>query len=236
MSKPSGGATRIIKGVNQFQQNVFETKEELFQTLRKGQKPLALFITCSDSRINPNLLTSTEPGELFILRNAGNLIPPAGAGPGGEEATIEYAIQGLKVRDIIICGHSHCGAVQGLLTPAALATMPRVSSWLTYAKDVVPEVDQARSQLSPEELLNMAVERNVLLQTAHIRTHTAVAQALSAGNLRLHAWVYRFETGEVLAHDPAKSRFVPLAQAPHQQFVKDVSQPDKMEAGVTQSM
>lgn len=236
MSKPTGGATRIIKGVNQFQQKVFETKEELFQTLRKGQKPLALFITCSDSRINPNLLTSTEPGELFILRNAGNIVPPASAGPGGEEATIEYAILGLKVRDIIICGHSHCGAVHGLLAPAAVATMPRVASWLTYAKNVASEVEHERSKLAPEELLNMAVERNVLLQTAHLRTHAAVAQALAAGNLRLHSWVYRFETGEVLAHDPAKPRFVPLAQAPHQQFVKETPKSEKIEAEVTESM
>src|SRR6187402_9229 len=111
MAKQRGGVTRLIQGVSDFQKNVHGTKENLFRTLGDGQSPAVLFITCSDSRINPNLVTQTEPGELFILRNAGNIIPPYGAANGGEGATIEYAISVLGVKDVIVCGHSLCGAM-----------------------------------------------------------------------------------------------------------------------------
>src|SRR5580700_7806818 len=155
--------TRIIQGVFNFQRRVFGEKRDLFEQLHGGQRPLALFITCSDSRVNPNLLTQTEPGELFILRNAGNLIPPAGSAACGEEATIEYAIVNLKMRDIIVCGHSHCGAIQGLLALEALGNMPRVREWLTYAQPILPELQKDGADLTPAEFLNLAVERNVLL-------------------------------------------------------------------------
>lgn len=224
MSQLPGGATQIIKGVDKFRRKVFGTQEELFRELGKGQSPLALFITCSDSRINPNLLTQTDPGELFILRNAGNLVPPSGSACGGEEATIEYALVQLKIRDIIVCGHSHCGAMNGLLNPEALTKMPRTNEWLGYARAILPELPPTDS-VPPEELLDIAIERNVLLQIAHMKTHPPVAQALAEGRLRLHAWVYRFESGEVVAHDPNKGRFIPLAEAAHQQFVKDAATP-----------
>jgi carbonic anhydrase len=222
MSQPPGGATQIIKGVDRFRRNVFGTQEELFRELGKGQSPLALFITCSDSRINPNLLTQTDPGELFILRNAGNLVPPSTAACGGEEATIEYALVQLKIRDIIVCGHSQCGAMYGLLHPEALAPMPRTNDWLHFARDLLPDLP-AKDSVPPAELLDIAIERNVLLQIAHMKTHPPVAKGLAEGNLRLHAWVYHFETGDVVAHDPNKGRFVPLAEAAHQQFVKEAT-------------
>src|SRR5947209_1011259 len=111
---------KLVEGVHHFQANIFSPQRELFERLADGQSPVALFITCSDSRINPNLLTQTEPGELFILRNAGNLVPPYGAGPGGEAATVEFATAALGIRDIIVCGHSHCGAMRALLAPAKL--------------------------------------------------------------------------------------------------------------------
>src|SRR5205807_7100192 len=130
---------------------VFARKKELFSQLGKGQTPLALFIACSDSRINPNLLTQTEPGELFILRNAGNLVPPHGAGSGAEAATVEYAVEQLRVRDIILCGHSRCGAMHGLLEPAALAKLPSVAGWLEYAREVLPQVPEAG--LTPDQRL-----------------------------------------------------------------------------------
>src|SRR3954470_2433402 len=121
MSQLPGGATQLIKGVDKFRQKVFGTQEELFRELGKGQSPLALFITCSDSRIDPNLLTQTEPGELFVLRNAGNIVPPHGTAPGGEAATIEFAVLQLGIKAIVVCGHSRCGAMKGLLAPEALA-------------------------------------------------------------------------------------------------------------------
>lgn len=213
-----GGATRLIKGVEHFQRLVFGQKEQLFRTLEKGQAPLALFITCSDSRINPNLLTQTEPGELFILRSAGNIVPPHGAPPSGEAATVEYAVAHLKIRDVIVCGHSHCGAVSALLRPESVAALPAVRGWLDHAAGVAAEVERLAPQRSNSERLTLAVERNVLRQVANLKSHPAVATALAEAKLRLHAWVYHFENGSVTAHDPAGDRFVPLAQAPRQQF------------------
>ena len=115
---------KLIEGIHQFQRESFLPLKGLFEQLSKGQHPETLFITCSDSRIDPNLLTRSKPGDLFILRNAGNIIPPHGAGSGGEAATIEFAVAALGVKDIIICGHSHCGAVQGLLQPEQVASLP----------------------------------------------------------------------------------------------------------------
>jgi carbonic anhydrase len=204
--------TRIIQGVLSFQRRIFGTKESLFGRLARGQKPLALFITCSDSRINPNLLTLTEPGELFILRNAGNLVPAAGAPANGEEATVEYAVVHLHVRDVIVCGHSHCGAVQGLLNPKALEKMPRVAAWLEHARAVLDTLPPADA-LPPQERLNRAIEKNVLLQLEHLRSHPPVRAALDAGSLRLHGWVYHFETGRVDVYDPLTGQFVALSEA-----------------------
>jgi carbonic anhydrase len=200
--------TRLIRGALDFQRRIFHTKESLFGRLAKGQRPPELFITCSDSRINPNLLTQTDPGELFILRNAGNLVPPHGGPTGGEEATIEYAVVALKVRDIIICGHSHCGAVQGLLNPQALSKMPRVAEWLNHARAILPGLASC-----PEgERIDRAIEANVLLQLEHLRGHPPVAEALAARKLRLHGWVYRFETGDVSIYNPTTGRFANLSE------------------------
>lgn len=125
---------KLVEGIHQFQQNIFTSQESLFQRLMRGQQPLALFITCSDSRIDPSLLTQTEPGELFIMRNAGNIVPSYGAVQGGEAATIEYAVSVLGVRDVIICGHSHCGAMGALLQPEQTAELPAVRDWLRHAE------------------------------------------------------------------------------------------------------
>jgi carbonic anhydrase len=222
MSRIMGGASRIIQGIQHFQERVFGPKQSLFRRLARGQSPLALFITCADSRINPNLLTQTEPGELFILRNAGNLVPPAGAGPGGEGATIEYAVEHLHIRDIIVCGHSHCGAMQGLLAPEALRDLPEVDRWLAHAREALPAVERLGAGLSAADKLLLAIERNALLQLEHVKTYAAASRALAVGRLRLHAWVYHLETGHVTAHDPGKERFVPLLEAPRQKWLAPV--------------
>ena len=117
---------KLVNGIHEFQEKYFTSHKSLFERLAQGQQPLALFITCSDSRIDPNLLTQTQPGELFIMRNAGNIVPPYGAVLGGEAATIEYALSVLKVNDIIVCGHSHCGAMNGLLHPDQVSELPAV--------------------------------------------------------------------------------------------------------------
>jgi carbonic anhydrase len=203
--------TRIMQGVLEFQRRIFGKKRDLFQQLGKGQKPLALFVTCSDSRIIPDLLAQTEPGELFVLRNAGNLVPPYGAGSGAEAATIEYAIVQLRIREIILCGHSRCGAMHGLLEPPeALGKLPSVAGWLQYAKDVLPQVPEAG--LTADQRLEQVIEKNVLLQLEHLKTHPSVKAALEARALRLHGWVYHFEQGKVDVYDPLTGRFVPVDQ------------------------
>jgi carbonic anhydrase len=204
--------TRILQGVLSFQRRIFGTKKSLFGRLAGGQQPLALFVTCSDSRINPNLLTQTEPGELFILRNAGNLVPPAGV-PGGEAATVEYAVAHLKVREVMVCGHSGCGAIQGLLKPEAVASMPAVAGWLAHAQGVLADLPPVSEALPAEKRLELAIQKNVLLQMEHLKGHPAVRAALDAGALRLHGWVYHFATGNVDVYDPLMGRFVPLSDA-----------------------
>jgi carbonic anhydrase len=203
---------KLIQGIHQFQGKSFAPLQGLFKQLAKGQNPETLFITCSDSRIDPSLLTQAKPGDLFILRNAGNIVPPHGAGNGGEAATIELAVAALGVKDIIICGHSHCGAMQGLLKPEQVASLPAVCSWLTHAETTRRIMQENYGHLQGEELLSATVEENVLVQLEHLRTLPAVGSRLVRGDLHLHGWVYKIETGEVFAYDPEKAEFVKLAE------------------------
>ena len=209
---------KLIQGIHQFQGESFLPLKGLFEQLAKGQQPDTLFITCSDSRIDPTLLTKAQPGDLFILRNAGNIVPPHGAGNGGEAATIEFAVVALGVKDIIICGHSHCGAMNGLLKPEQVASMPSVSSWLTHAETTRCIIRDNYAHLEGEHLLTAAIEENVLVQLENLRTLPAVASRLVRGDLHLHGWVYKIETGEVFAFDVTKGQFVKLAEYSQQQI------------------
>src|SRR4051794_8103794 len=163
---------KILQGVRTFQSTVFPGQRDLFEHLaRKQQAPQALFVTCSDSRVNPNLITQTEPGDLFILRNAGNIIPPYGAGCGGEAATIEYAVAVLKVPSIIVCGHSHCGAMQNLLGPESGDRLPAVRAWFAHAEATRRILQDRLDGMPRPALVERAVEQNVLVQVANLRTH-----------------------------------------------------------------
>ncbi len=205
---------KLVRGIHKFQKEIFPSKQRLFEKLQSGQQPMALFITCSDSRIDPSLLTQTDPGELFIMRNAGNLIPPYGTLYGGEAATIEYAVAVLGVQDIIVCGHSNCGAMSGLLEPQAIERLPAVRSWLTYAESTHRIVEENYSHLTdPAARLTVTVEENVLVQLEHLRTHPTVAAAISRQALHLHGWVYKFETGQVFGFDPEEGQFAALQTA-----------------------
>jgi carbonic anhydrase len=202
---------KLIKGIHHFQQSIFDTQKSLFERLAHGQQPLALFITCSDSRINPNLLTQTQPGDLFILRNAGNIVPPYGASKGGEAGTIEYAVGVLKVKDIIVCGHSLCGAMDGLLHPAQLNGLSAVREWLSHADATARIIQENYSHLTEHQArLTATVEENVLVQLENVRTHPCVAAAVSRGDLKLHGWTYKFETGEVFTYNPRQGQYVPI--------------------------
>lgn len=198
---------QLVAGVHHFQSQVFRSQRDLFERLSQGQNPEVLFITCSDSRIDPNLVTHTDPGDLFVLRNAGNIVPAYGASNGGETATIEFAVDGLKVTDIVVCGHSHCGAMKGLLHPEYVSEMPAVASWLKHAETTRRIVKSKYAALSGEDLLQATVEENVLSQIENLQTHPAVAVALAGDKLKLHAWVYDIASGEVHAFDPEQEQF-----------------------------
>ncbi|QDT64100.1 carbonic anhydrase [Calycomorphotria hydatis] len=203
---------KLVDGIHKFQRESFSLDQTLFEELAEGQSPLALFITCSDSRIDPSYITQTKPGELFIQRTAGNIVPPYGAVFAGEAATIEYAITALQVRDIIICGHSHCGAMDGLLHPEKIEKMPAVKAYLEHAASTRRIVEDNYKHLTdPIKRLTLTVEENVLVQLESLKTHPAVASALGRDELKLHGWVYKFETGEVFSFDPSQNQFVPLA-------------------------
>jgi carbonic anhydrase len=205
---------KLVEGIHKFQRDCFSEDEQLFATLVEGQNPLALFITCSDSRIDPSRLTQTEPGEIFIQRTAGNIVPAYRAVRGGEAATIEYAVAALKVKDIMICGHSHCGAMSGLLHPEKIEKMPAVRDYLKHAEATRRIVEENYGHLTEEDQrLTLTVEENVLVQLENLRTHPSVAAALGRNELKLHGWVYEFETGKVFAFDPDKSQFVPIGDS-----------------------
>lgn len=202
---------KLIQGLHHFQSHGFESRKSLFERLDKGQHPEVLFITCSDSRIDPNLITNTDPGDLFVLRNAGNIIPPYGAINGGEAATIEFAVSALKVKDIIVCGHSSCGAIKGLLQPQQLEDLPAVKAWLSHAEATRRIVKENYGDLDEDQKMNVAIQENVLVQIENLRTHPAVASRLSGGHLRIHAWTYKFQTGEVFSYSE-NGQFLPATE------------------------
>lgn len=200
---------KLIKGLRQFQQDYFASHQRLFEELSHGQKPRVLFVSCSDSRVDPELITQSDPGEIFVIRNAGNIMPPYGAANGGEGATLEYAIEALGVSDIVVCGHSHCGAMKGLLKLKELEDkMPLVSRWLEYAEATRQVVLKNYSPCSGEDLLEITIAENVLTQIDNLRTHPCVRAKLNQGRLKLHAWVYEIETGRVYAYDPIAQEYV----------------------------
>lgn len=203
---------KLVRGIHKFQNDCFSSQQELFERLAKGQTPEALFITCSDSRISPTLITQTQPGDLFILRNAGNIVPPHRASNGGEAATIEYAVLALKVKDIIVCGHSHCGAMKALLHPEDVEDLPAVANWLSHAETTRRIIKENYADLGDKARLTAAIEENVLVQLENLRTHPAVAARLAKGELHLHGWVYKIETGEVFNYDPVQGQFLSLTE------------------------
>ena len=202
---------KIAAGVVKFQRESYPERQALFEELSSGQSPEALFITCSDSRISPNLMTSTEPGELFICRNAGNIVPPHTPHTGGMTASIEYAVAALKVPHIIICGHTECGAMKGVTDLDALEELPHVKDWLSYARAAWQVVKEKGDGMSEQERMHLLIQENVLLQLQHLKTHPYVAARLSTKSVKLHGWVYDIKTGDVTAWNDETQRFEPVA-------------------------
>jgi carbonic anhydrase len=202
----------IIQGVSRFRCDVFPGQQALYQRLaRDGQQPQALVISCADSRVVPELITQCGPGELFVCRNAGNIVPPFAQANGGVSSAIEYAVVALGVRDIVVCGHSDCGAMNALLHPEALEDMPNVAAWLRHSHAALCVMREAYpSDISRKKAARVLAQENVVAQLNHLRTHPSVAANIATGRLCMHGWFFELETGTMLALDGALGRFIPV--------------------------
>lgn len=200
---------KLAAGIHDFQTNYFARHREMFERLAThGQRPETLFITCSDSRVVPNLITNAAPGELFIVRNVGNVVPKGL--PGGTAAAIEYAVEVLNVERVVVCGHTHCGAMEAVLDPARMDRLPYVRRWLQETTRVRGIVEERYAHLEGDARVNAAVEENVLVQLENLRAYPFVAERLDAGRLQMSGWVFNIETGEVYAYDPFQGQFTHL--------------------------
>lgn len=201
---------KLHHGLHQFRTEIHEQNEEFFSNLAKGQNPDVVFITCSDSRVVPDLLTQTDPGQLFTIRNAGNIVPLHGDYVSGEEATIEYALEALNIKNIIVCGHTKCGAMSGVLNPETLANMPSVEKWLAGGSKARELVEKHYTDLDYEGQHSVIVQENVLMQLENLRSLPCVARKIWNREVELHGWVYDIETGDVFIYDPIEEEFLPL--------------------------
>lgn len=202
---------KILQGVHEFRTKVFPAQKAFYKHLSdKGQKPKALFITCSDSRVLPNVITNTEPGDMFQVRNAGNLVPPYGASLGGEVATIEYAVTQLKVKHLIVCGHSKCGAIQALLKNKVPDDLLGLKAWFQHAQATRQIVATKHSRKKGDTLERAATEENVLVQVNNLSTHPCVAVGLASGKIHIYGWYYDIASGVIRQFDQSQGTFVDL--------------------------
>ena len=198
---------KLIKGLHKFQTEVFPIQKDFFENLALMQDPETLFITCSDSRINPHLVTSSSPGDLFLLRNAGNIVPPYES-MCSETATIEFAVCELNIKHIIICGHSHCGALKAAFNLDVLKKLPHLYSWID--ENITPTLDFVRENYDTDdqtELLNILMQEHVLQQIENLKTHPCVAKAIEKKQITLHAWIYVFEEGDIFSYNQDDEQF-----------------------------
>ncbi len=201
---------RLYKGIRRFQESFFKKEEDFFKRLSKSQNPDVLFITCADSRVDPALVTQSKPGELFIVRNIGNIIPPYDAlkDKNSVAAAIEFAVLALKVSDAIVCGHSNCGAMQALYKKNdEMDKMPHLRDWLNLAKPVKDAVLKSFPDSPQEALQEITEKENVLAQIENLETYPFIAQALNDGTLYLHGWHYEIGTGKMYAYIPNTDKF-----------------------------
>jgi carbonic anhydrase len=203
---------KLVRGIHRFRENYFATNSQLFHQLAtSGQAPETLFITCSDSRVVPTLITSAQPGELFIVRNVGNVVPPYDPGSGGATAAaIEYAVEMLSVENIIVCGHTSCGAMDALLHPERATKLPHVSRWLRHASSLREIVQTRYADREGDARLTVTAEENVLVQLDHLRTYPFIGRKLEEGKLQMNGWIYKIATGEVFDFNPKNESFEPL--------------------------
>jgi carbonic anhydrase len=198
---------RIAQGVTKFQTEIFPAQREMFERLKRGQDPLGMFVTCADSRVNPNLVTQTDPGEIFIERNPGNMIPPHVEFVGGVTAGVEYAMLVLKVPVIVVCGHTDCGVMKALLDPGAVHGMPGVQQWMSHGNSARDRVLQELPFARREEQLQRLTEYNVLEQIENLKTHPSVNKRLRYGEIEIRGWVYDIGDGSIREANPASGSF-----------------------------
>ncbi len=210
-SRPVADADYLRRGVQRFRTEIFPKKRELYERLAEKQIPHALFITCGDSRIDPTALTSTGPGEVFVERTPGNIVPIySHAAAVGVSASIEYSIVALGVKDVIVCGHSACGAMKGLLHPEKLGSIPATARWLKYAAPALELLHKEFAHLTGQKQLKRLSQLNIIEQIEHLHTHPAVEERVKRGKLRLHGWYYEIHTGAVEAFNPQTGEFKEL--------------------------
>jgi len=201
---------RIVNGVARFQKEVFPAQKALFDHLKHQQHPIATFFTCADSRIIPNMLRQTGPGEIFTERTPGNIVPKYSDHVGGVTASMEYAVLVLRVPLIIICGHSDCGVMKALLEPEQAAGMPALQSWMRHALGARERLLRDHREASKEEQLRLLTEFNVLMQLENLRTHPAVEAGLAKGELEIQGWVYDIGRGAISVADEQTGKFAPI--------------------------
>lgn len=202
---------RLIDGVDRFRSDEFGRYEELFRRLsREGQNPHTLFITCSDSRVLAELITQSRPGDLFVVKNVGNIVPHAkDQDSSSTSAAIEFAVEVLGVSDVVVCGHSQCGAMDALVNdvPAARPLM-HLQHWLQLAAPVRETVLSKYGHIHDRgERATAAAEENVLYGLENLRSHACVQNRLAEGRLRLHGWFFKIATAELFAFDPRTGQF-----------------------------
>ena len=202
-------------GIVQFQTKTYPAMREVFEKAASTpQQPKALIITCADSRIDAESITSSGPGDVFITRNIGNMVPAYGEMLGGVSAVIEYAVSALKVKHVVVCGHTDCGAMKALLHPESLEKMPTVSSWLKNAAAALSVTESlAAKDERPSDLLHRLTEQNVLLQLQHLRTHPSVAGAMARNELTVSGWVYDIGTGGIRIAEEGEREFHAVVEA-----------------------
>jgi carbonic anhydrase len=206
---------RLIEGVHKFRTDAFGNYRKLFRKLsQEGQNPHTLFITCSDSRVLAELITQSKPGDLFVVKNIGNIVPPANVSgdTNSTAAAIEFAVENLRVSDIVICGHSQCGAISAMLAknPVSDAT-PHLRDWLSLAAPVLETLKKNYTHLTETTAReNAAAEENVLFGLDNLHSYPCVQERLADGTLRLHGWFFKIATAELFAFDPETRQFSPL--------------------------
>jgi carbonic anhydrase len=199
---------KLKEGIRRFRTQVYPLHREAYTKAEtEPQKPHTLIVACADSRIQPERITQSDPGDLFVTRNIGNMVPTYGEMMGGVSAVLEYAVSALKVQHVVICGHTDCGAMKALMNPDQLEQMPTVRRWLRNAEAALSVAREVESQ---DDFLMSLTKQNVLMQMTHAKTHPSVAGAIARGELVLSGWVYEIGSGNVLIYDDTKHVFEPV--------------------------